>query len=679
MPRVPRIGEVNLPAATQVAPRVNPDSFTGPSRAVEQAASQVSRIGRDIQRKAEQVRQRQEAAAASQASAQFRVESAQKLSELSRQENPYGLGEQYQEWASQRKQAYLDQLESDGAKLTFSTRFDDIAATGAINAIQTEATRTIETNVRQLNESISTTANAIYSQPGAFDEYLNQTLEDLEAMGSIFSPEGRKAKKEEIENTYAMAALQSRVELGDPNSVLDELEKGEWDSYLTGNNKARMVAAANRAVQMEEKRRSLENQALGEEIQDVLGTAMEDLKDGYQPRTPMEEAKQMLEGYDGPDKAQLERRAEVLSVYGERLQQFALAPAAARQDEINALRAKRQRQEASDEEIELLDLYEDQHSRIQKEARKDAVSLAARVGVIRDYQQLNMSDPEPSALAAREQQMQVIRKQWGEQAMPLTTPEYESLVQQLQQDPRQVSTLIGKLAGSWSPKTMRVVGSRLQQDDPAMAMAFVRAQDQPDLSEMIVKGREVLRQTKELDFPDELVSANVSNVYGDLFRGNPQARRSAIEAAKAVTAYNLKGDMPRVIGNREYQDSLRLVMGGELQQNGQVKGGPFEFRGQKVIPPAPGMTEREFADIVDSLEFDELVTYGRQYNPATGGFSRTDKPPTYADGTPVDAEDVAYYATFVSVGDGYYGVEMPGGSLSIDGQPYIINLRELAR
>lgn len=677
MPRIPRQGEQNIPAATQQAPQLDPNALSQTTQAIGQAAEAVFQLDQDWQRRAAQIRERQETAAASQATARFRVESAAKLQELSRQDNPYGIGEQYQEWARQRQQEYLEGLESEGTRLKFSRRFDDIAATGAINAIQTEAARTVETNIQQLNESVETTANAVYSQPGAFEQYLDQTLEDLDAMGSVFSPEGRQAKKEEIENTYAMSALQSRVELGDPRSVLNELTDGQWDQYLTGSNKARMVAAANRAVQMEKKRREARDKAMGEEVEDILDTAMNDLQDGYPPRTPMEEVRGMLEDYQGEDRQQLVRRTQVLETYGDRLQQFALMPASQRQSEINEMRARRQRQEASDEEIELLGLYESQNQRIQSQVRDDAISTAVRVGLITDHQPIDMREPNTSALANRERQAQVIRKQYGEQALPLTETEYGELVQRVKQNPGNAGELIGTLKGAWSSRTMRTVASKLQEDSPAMAMAFMRAHEQPELSGMIAEGQEIINQTDELKFPDAEISTAINRTYGNVFQGNPQARRAAVDAAKAVYAYRLGGKVPAAaaFNSNAYKEALKLVMGGELRQNGEVYGGPFTYENQMVIPPVPGMDATGFEDLVESLTPEDMTQYGRVYSKDSGVFFPAEQLPTYADGTEVDVSNFKDYAAFVPVGDGRYRVEMPGGSLMVRGEPYYIDLR----
>ena len=107
----------------------------------------------------------------------------------------------------------------------------------------------------------------------------------------------------------------------------------------------------------------------------------------------------------------------------------------------------------------------------------------------------------------------------------------------------------------------------------------------------------------------DAMEARLEAVFGDAFEFSEHLRRPVLEAAAAIYARrDPVGAAP--FDARAFDAALRRVGGAVRDAAGNMKGGPFEYKGHVILPPGPGLGAAEMDVILAGAREATLLAYG---------------------------------------------------------------------
>ena len=122
---------------------------------------------------------------------------------------------------------------------------------------------------------------------------------------------------------------------------------------------------------------------------------------------------------------------------------------------------------------------------------------------------------------------------------------------------------------------------------PALALAVHRAKSMPEVSQDVLEGLGALAEHPDRRPHADAMEARLEAVFGDAFEFSEHLRRPVLEAAAAIYARrDPVGAAP--FDARAFDAALRRVGGAVRDAAGNMKGGPFEYKGRVILPPGAG-------------------------------------------------------------------------------------------
>jgi hypothetical protein len=301
-----------------------------------------------------------------------------------------------------------------------------------------------------------------------------------------------------------------------------------------------------------------------------------------------------------------------------------------------------------------------------------AVERAAELGLV-DLAPVDFANPETmvESMAARGEAAGVAEAHFGLGAgNPLTRAELEGFTALMQAGPAETPAQVAALDAmrqAWGDERTRAVLERVAKDAPLMAAAGSLLMDQPHVGQEILRGRAVLAENAKLAPTRENADARaaVSEVYGDAFAG-PASLAVAEDAARALYASRkfAEGDLSGELDADAWEQALRDVVGGVLEWENDA-GMIFGDVTSRVFPPRPGMTDNDFADLMDQLRDEDLALSGAL--------------PVDQNGNPVGADVLKRTAKLTNFARGQYLVTIGGFAVlrSDNLGPYILDLGQV--
>ena len=202
--------------------------------------------------------------------------------------------------------------------------------------------------------------------------------------------------------------------------------------------------------------------------------------------------------------------------------------------------------------------------------------------------------------------------------------------------------LLGRFSETFSQTGIDQLSAAVQDERPALALAVHRAKSMPEVSQDVLEGLGALAEHPDRRPHADAMEARLEAVFGDAFEFSEHLRRPVLEAAAAIYARrDPVGAAP--FDARAFDAALRRVGGAVRDAAGNMKGGPFEYKGRVILPPGPGLGAAEMDAILAGATEATLLEYGNGR-------------PVDALGRAYTAEDIRAHGGLVTVDAGQYQV-----------------------
>lgn len=260
-----------------------------------------------------------------------------------------------------------------------------------------------------------------------------------------------------------------------------------------------------------------------------------------------------------------------------------------------------------------------------QEAQNAPVSFAVRQGLVDPLAQLDLDNPQQSAVAL-EQRFNIGRgmvQRYQAPFKPLMPEEVINLKSKLAQTPvagrRQYFSNLAQAAGT-DYEGYSAVMAQLAEDDPATAIAGQYAYRGRNVAaDAILAGQAMLHPVRKEDGhpdkgkiwpmpPDKDLRAGFNSYERDAYAGHPGARNGVYQAALAIYAKKSsdEGDASAVINSSRWDESIKLATGGIEK-----------YRGKAIVLPY-GYEYGQFRDGLNA-RIDTIVEGGQLAKDLTKG------------------------------------------------------------
>jgi hypothetical protein len=319
-------------------------------------------------------------------------------------------------------------------------------------------------------------------------------------------------------------------------------------------------------------------------------------------------------------------------------------------------------------------------ARLEEGLREDPLGTAESTGVVQPTDLFGAlaaaadsgdTSKLPAALQARQQANAQVKARYGVQPAVMKPAEAKAYVDAYNKAPNTdaKNALLAPFYSLTANQAQPILDQLMQQkggEDFGMLAGI--GMDDPATARDIIAGQEAAAKIKGVKPEDgadlrDAISGSLGNL---LLTTNPTAR-AAIEKA-AVSLYAKlsadAGDNSGTIDPSRMQTALDRVTGGVIS-----------YRDQSILPPATGMSEAGFGDLVGTIDDAYLRTQI--------GASRTGAAihPVYGNGVAVTAQDLREIASFQSAGKSSYFVLIDGEPVrdATSGRPFEIDLGPLMK
>ena len=255
-------------------------------------------------------------------------------------------------------------------------------------------------------------------------------------------------------------------------------------------------------------------------------------------------------------------------------------------------------------------------------------AYAQRVGVVDTIAPID--DFSADALGLRGMQQDRIADTFGV-AVPFLRPgEERAILAQFNSGDPETATAVMRSFSTLPDDKLQSVATQLSGESPAVARAFqfAAAPGGQDNANLIVRGYQLglVPEASDLRPPADAMRVALETVYKDIAADDPSVFASFAAATEAIYLARLRERGETEINSALLEESAHMAAGG-VMFGGELIGGAYDFAGKRILSPAPGVTEREFTDLITGLTSDHMVQYS-----VDGGA------PSFADGSAFSPE-----------------------------------------
>ncbi len=521
--------------------------------------------------------------------------------------------------------------------------------------------------------------------PGQLDTALVRGLGMLDNLKSILGPGQEEAEELELRRKLHTAIIEGGIDR-EPGAMLESLKAGQFDHLteqgVTADKIEELTKKADLAHQRveaeRERDRKKQQAALRAQVNDGLKDDIESIRRTGESAGQVSNDDIRAAYEDDPGRAErIIQDLEDEKAFYVTLQSVALTPLS---EDLATLRANQPEGEGFAVEAARQDLLVKAIDQKRKALAKDPLGYALSVGLVDEV--TDISSFSADALSARGRQADLVAEQYGVPVPFLRDAEQDALLGLINTgDPDQAVALLGSI-GTLDHDRQRQIADEIAPKSPEIgrAIQFASQDDGLDNATLLLEGYQLGQNpdTKILKPSKDRLTGVVQTTFGDIGAGNARAFASFVATTEAIYM-----GLARQQGKVDVDDGLlsqaaALAAGGLRGPDG-VRGGTMEIAGRKTLPPALGVTESEFIDLLSALSPEDLQAY-----------SADGKPPVFTDGTRLTPEMLTagrfgltnpsgifnsdpFY--FEPVGQGRYLVQTQAGTYvqTIDG-PYVIDL-----
>ena len=500
----------------------------------------------------------------------------------------------------------------------------------------------------QIDDLIDVHRNALLTAPLQFGERRQEMARRINDSG--LSSTQREKLMERAEQGLALSAVQGAID-DNPDNALANLKAGTFDAFLDPGNKATLINAADREIRLrkieqEKKRREIlatrqarVKAALPDETDAALSEGKpagiisnEDIDAAY-PDDP--EVADALKAQITTAMTRFEDRQAMLHQTPQERRQLIESA----QPEGEGFRNERQHRDG------LIDM----NAEIEKALAKDSAAyvMATNPGVREMFAEAG-NDPQALRRAVEARRAESVRL--GGTGAPLSEAELEDVKGRLTDTtPGTAVAALQQTSEIYGEDGMGQVARSFKTERPYIAAAALHvSQGQMRTATDIIDGHRVLTENKDLRVEGRDRDPLVSNTLGNTYELSPELRSATIQAADALYAKASLSASNTNFDATRYKDALRRASGATYDASGDLKGGPFSYRGRHTLPAAPGLGEDETVNAFQSLTTEDLAKYGNG------------QPVWLLEDRAYNAEEILSDAQLISIGFGKYALSFDG-------------------
>jgi hypothetical protein len=452
----------------------------------------------------------------------------------------------------------------------------------------------------------------------------------------------REDLKRKYKDSLWTGAVEGEIER-DPIAADKKLRAGEYNDKVDPQSlrflKNKAASEIDRMARQMEAVHKEQERRIGKAVDDFAAAALH----GFQWSGNLANLRSAVKGTEHEDKFnEVMRDSEVLLSFNQ------YGPLAQEQ----YLRSQAQTAK-SGADARLYGKLEAAHNHAKEALKNDALTYAIRQRSIPALMPFNLNNP--ASLSERSTAAALVENRYGVPASPLSDDEAQSLSQSFAKAPadKQVD-MMRQLRSGLGDRYVKAVAGQIskKKDDPVLAFAMGLSGDSPEAASRILRGREILRDNKEI-MPKgaDLKTAQdkIASSLSEAFKHNPEHYAAVSDAAMTIYAFKAWQS-----GKRDgvFDSSATTLLGEAIKEasGGVITVGRGWFGGGSTVqPPKPGMTEDQFMERVRRADYSKAK-----------GFK---------------AADIEKHGIFESVGDGRYMVKIgPGYVLAEKGGPFILDL-----
>lgn len=439
----------------------------------------------------------------------------------------------------------------------------------------------------------------VYNNPGDLQRSLAESDFIVESKAGVVPADILEKEKTVRRQTLAINAAKGMIATN-PEVAARQLQSGQYDNFITAEDKDRLLASANSGVKSQMEALNAGGVIAIQKVRDVSDDAINSLELGIVP----EDIEQVTALSSGTDyTARIGAALEDQPI----MQEFALQKPAVRKSQIGVLQNT-----ADPRKIRLLDRMERAHTKLTEMESSDPLALGFREGVAKKTA-IDLNDP--ASIRARSFEADKVATIHGV-ATPLIT--YDEAVQiggaLAKLPPDQQAAQIAALTKNASPQAAMATAAMFNRANMPMLAhaAALSAQGTPqdvEAARLILKGSAYLKD-KELakalpsgeSFDVEL-NDRLSGMFIDAPDARAQFQRGVKSAyvALAVGEENITG----ILDTDLLDKATEIVTGGSIEYDPTFLGRP-----QKFLAPRRGVTDGDFSDFIGSLTADDVNRMG---------------------------------------------------------------------
>ena len=292
------------------------------------------------------------------------------------------------------------------------------------------------------------------------------------------------------------------------------------------------------------------------------------------------------------------------------------------------------------------------HEKTKAGLKQDPISFAIKQRAVESVGPLDLNNP--ASLKDRSSVAAKVENRYSLQTIsPLSDDESDQLRATLEKAPAdQQVQIFRQLKQGLEDRQIKAVASQLaRKADPVLVQAMGLSVEAPEAASRILKGRQILRDNKEI-MPKgaDLKTAQdrMASTLGEAYKHNPAHYSAVSDSAMSIYAFKSwqQRDLSGVIDTTRLEESMKEASGGVLQL------GRFGSR-YTIQAPRYGATESDFMDLLKRAD----------YSKAKG----------------MKADDIQKQGIFESIGDGRFLVKIGPGYVQSDKGPFVLDLNLPAR
>lgn len=561
---------------------------------------------------------------------------------------------------------FLESAPTDTARGMAAQDLDSFGIRMADKSMQFEAKARADAHRADLMDAVNAHANRVISNPGEYQDALEDALTGLATARTFLTAEEVAATKTTIERTLTEAMVRGGIEKN-PVAAITLLHSGDLDERLSPNQKESLIRSAQVQIDRREAKAKAAARAAVADLRTEVNTAIDLINNGIEPDTlpALRSQLEALQGAEGA--ADLSQALSEALRDRDKVQRFRTIPPAGQQQIVSELRHKARTGPLSEEQGRLLIRFEKSMRSTQAGYKSDPWSQGVADGIIDGEPAFN-NWMDPVALHARQKKAGALTAHAGEVVPPFSTEELQGLQQVWDQgNADERVALLRALRNGLNDEYLRATAEKIAPSDPTFALTASITGEDPLVARNIVMGQKLVTE-KAVVLPT-LADTNLAaqEALGDAFNTSPRTRAMVIDAAKAHYA--------QMAFNKGVTDQADFDMFKESLAT--VAGGPFKYNGKMILPPVRGMDEENFSKLVSFTRLEDFVRYGSVYDPQTQQFTalRSGQFPQYTNGKFFDIADLED-AELHQVGEGKYMIFIGNGYLAgPENLPFVIDYR----